>query len=130
MKNNVKYYQVAGITVQVNSDFPISENTFHPKFRLFKVDGPGEDNITIHHHFHLPAGENSLDHAHKVFKDNQWEIFKDETIWIYKYNPIFENTGFPSIGVFNKSHTSIHIYTDQISEKIYQNYSLPIINPI
>ena len=32
MKTHIKYFKACGITVQVNSDFPIAENTFHSKF--------------------------------------------------------------------------------------------------
>ena len=49
-----RYYQCGGITFQVISDLPIQDTTFQPKFKLFEVEGPGDDTITIRHHFCLP----------------------------------------------------------------------------
>ena len=43
---HVRYYQIAGITIQVTADFPITDDTFAPKFAKFRVDGPGEDTIS------------------------------------------------------------------------------------
>ncbi len=79
----------------------------------------------IHHHFHPPDNATSFDQSHRVYKDNQWEIFKTENMWIYNYTPIFEKTGFPSIGFFNLSFTCNHIYVENISKKMYENYSFP-----
>jgi hypothetical protein len=42
------------ITIQVESDLPITDSTFHPKFKLFEIEGPGEETIYIRHHFSLP----------------------------------------------------------------------------
>jgi MoaA/NifB/PqqE/SkfB family radical SAM enzyme len=52
--NHRRYYRIAGITIQVDNDLPIDDQTFHPKFAAFRVDGPGEDTVTIRHHFELP----------------------------------------------------------------------------
>ena len=50
-----RYYGIAGITVQVESDLPYLADTFKPKFEAFAVDGPGEDTVVLHHHFALPG---------------------------------------------------------------------------
>jgi len=122
MKNNIKYYQVAGITVQVNSDFPISENTFHPKFKLFEVAGPGEDNIIIQHHFHLPDNLKDLSiYGNPIYQKDWWKVFKPNGSWIYKYNPVSEEeSGYPVIGLFNNSHTAIKIFIPDINETQYK----------
>ncbi|MEI6261836.1 MAG: hypothetical protein WCR46_18290 [Deltaproteobacteria bacterium] len=38
--NHRRYFQIAGITIQVDSDLPIDDHTFHPKFASFRADGP------------------------------------------------------------------------------------------
>jgi len=122
MKTNIKYYEAAGITVQVISDFPIYENTFHPKFKLFEKKGPGKDNITLHQHFHLPDLSQYSDTSKKeVYKNEQWQIIQAEDDWIYKYTPVYPfDTGYPTTGIFNKDHSIIHIYSPDIHEKKYK----------
>ena len=35
--------EIAGLTVQVEADLPITDQTFADKFKQFEVDGPGSD---------------------------------------------------------------------------------------
>ena len=51
MKNDVRYYRIAGITIRVVSDIPFAADTFDRKFKAFEVDGPGEDTVEIRHRF-------------------------------------------------------------------------------
>ena len=67
MRTHTKYFRVADITIELNSDYSISEKTFHSKFKLFESDEPCKENIVINHHFYLPedidqltAKENSI----------------------------------------------------------------------
>ncbi|MDP2922831.1 MAG: radical SAM protein [Candidatus Omnitrophota bacterium] len=53
-KNHRRYYKIADITIQVESDLAIREDTFHSKFKLFEIDKPNGDIISIRHHFSLP----------------------------------------------------------------------------
>ena len=123
MKTHTKYYKVAGITVQVNSDYPISEKTFHPKFKLFETDGLGNDNIILNHHFYLSdTVDSSCSKKAEIYNKNQWRIFKTRNSWIYKYTPVFaEDPGHPAIGKFNEDHTVVDIYSDAITDEYYKN---------
>jgi hypothetical protein len=121
MKTQVKYYQVAGITIQVKSDFPITENTFHPKFKSFEVAGPGEDNVVINHHFYLPdfSKETQL-FKREVYNKDQWQIFKSEKSWIFKYTSILSSdiVNFV-IGVMSNDFRTINIYTENLTKEKY-----------
>jgi MoaA/NifB/PqqE/SkfB family radical SAM enzyme len=112
-KNHCRFYRSGGITIQVESDLPITNDTFHPKFKLFQVDGPGEDNITIRHHFSLP-NLNGRDLGKEVYRKPPWAIYKKGNSWIY--------AGISSAGgdeqphqvvVFNHDHTRARIYNDR-----------------
>ena len=46
-----RYYRIADITIQLESDLPIARNTFQPKFKDFEVKSPGKDTVIIKHHF-------------------------------------------------------------------------------
>ena len=81
-KNHRRYYQCGGITIRVDSDLPITDNTFHPKFKLFQVDEPGEDTIFIRHHFSLPD-LNGQNLGKEVYRKPPWAIYKKENSWIY-----------------------------------------------
>ncbi len=77
-----RYYQCGGITFQVISDLPIQDTTFQPKFKLFEVEGPGDDTITIRHHFCLPdVGKWEL--GQRVYCKPPWAIYRNSDSWIY-----------------------------------------------
>lgn len=79
--NHRRYYQIAGITVQVEADIPITDATFHPKFKIFEVDEPGTDTITIRHCFSLPSIK---DFGDEVYRKPPWAIYKKNGSWIYE----------------------------------------------
>ncbi len=126
MKTNIKYYEAAGITVQVISDFPIYENTFHPKFKLFEVDKQTGPNIIVKHHFALPKYINELTlKKNQLYNKDHWIIYKTDTCWIYKYTPLLKSDpGYKAIGIFNNDHSFVEIFTDIISKTQYQTASL------
>jgi hypothetical protein len=77
-----RYYHIAGITIRVESDLPITDATFHPKFKHFEVNGPGEDTITIRHHFSLPD-LNNWDIGKEVYRKPPWAIYSNGPYWFY-----------------------------------------------
>jgi len=107
-----RYFQIAGITIQVASDAPITDGTFHPKFNHFAVAGPGQgdDNICIHHHFFLPDMDNTAP-ATEVYRKLPWRILKREGTWIYQ--GITRQTSGETIyqlAVINEDHTRAEIH--------------------
>lgn len=118
MESHTRYFEAAGITIQVNSEYPIFDTTFHPKFKAFESQTPGKDYIIINHHFHL------IDPAYKketlIYDKNQWQIFKSNDYWFYNYTPDLNETSFGTVtGRFNKDHSITDIYIE-ISEKDYK----------
>lgn len=63
---HTRYYQLAGITVQLDSELPIADSTFATKFKLFETDGPGCDIIRLVHRFGLP--EKLQDYGAEVYR--------------------------------------------------------------
>lgn len=126
---NVRYFQSAGITVEVRSDFSISGNTFHPKFKQFEVAGPGKDNVLINHHFYHPA-QAAIPDSNRVEIHNrgQWKIYRTDDSWIYHYFPTPDlDPGYPSIGVFNREYTSFSVYAGTLDRHAYQNAQIPAL---
>jgi hypothetical protein len=123
-KNHRRYYQIAGVTVQVDSDLPITDTTFHPKFKHFEVDGPGEDNIIIKHHFDLPdlKGRNL---GKEIYRKPPWAIYKNLGSWLYLgFSSPPAEKNYHSVAVINDDHTRTRIFTKNISEKIYSKGNL------
>ena len=105
-----RYYQCGGITFQVESDLPILDTTFHPKFRDFEVDGPGEDTITIRHHFGLPDVA-KWELGREVYRKPPWAIYRNSKSWIYLgILPSGENGNFHRIAIFNEDYSHADIY--------------------
>ncbi|MCP4117800.1 MAG: hypothetical protein GY737_20860 [Desulfobacteraceae bacterium] len=118
---NIKFYSVAGITIKVRSDYPITDNTFHSKFRQFEVDGPGDDNVVINHHFHMPDSIN-VPCEYEIYNKSQWQVFKTDTAWIFNYHSVLpEDFPHSVMGVFNSNYTVLDIYSDDIDQESYKN---------
>jgi radical SAM protein with 4Fe4S-binding SPASM domain len=108
-----RFYGIGGLTIQVDSDLPISDETFHPKFKLFETGKPGEDNISIRHHFSLPDLE-ARDLGKEVYRKPPWAIYKKGDSWIYLgISPVQGDKHLHRVAVFSDDHTRAKIYNPE-----------------
>jgi MoaA/NifB/PqqE/SkfB family radical SAM enzyme len=109
-KNHRAYYQIGAITIQVESDLPIEEDTFHPKINVFKVNGPGNDNVLVRHHFSLPDLQ-SKDLGERIYSKAPWSIYKKGDSWIYLgISPTKGEKDLHRVAVSSRDHSRIEIY--------------------
>ena len=112
-KNHRRYFQIAGVTIQVDSDLPITDTTFHPRFKYFQVEGPGKDTITLRHHFSLPDLDNkSL--GKEVYRKPPWAIYEKSNSWIYLgIPPKKTDKTLHRMAIFNHDYSSARIYNNK-----------------
>lgn len=101
-----RFYQVAGITIQVDSDLAISNTTFAPAVKTFAVDGPGEDTVKIRHHFSV-EGLHLKDLGKPLYHEVPWTIYRKGKLWIYRCG---SNESIYTLGVFNGAQDRGRIY--------------------
>lgn len=120
---NRRYYGIAGVIVQVDADLPISDETFHAKFDSFRVDGPGQDTVTIRHHFRLPElGAQTL--GQQVYHRPPWAIYRRGDSWVYlAITPEGGTESTTCVAVFNKDHSHGRIY--HLDEALFRKGKLP-----
>jgi hypothetical protein len=110
MKNNVRYYRIAGITIRVESDIPFAAGTFDPKFRAFEADGPGEDTVEIRHRFSLPP----LDRkrlGRELYRRPPWAVFDLGDSWLYLgVTSASDSEGLHKVALFSKDYARGTIY--------------------
>ena len=109
------YYNIAGMTLAVSSDLPIRGETFHPKFKQFEVQKPGEDVVHLHHHFHmLDVGKSEP--GEKVYEKPPWAIYAGSDRFTYVWTPSSGySNGFRRAAVFSLDYTQGVIYNDDIN---------------
>jgi MoaA/NifB/PqqE/SkfB family radical SAM enzyme len=108
--NHRRYFQIAGITIQLESDLAIGENTFQPRFDSFRVDGPGQDTVTLRHHFGLPDLEH-MDLGRELYRKVPWAIYGDNGSYHYVGIPSGGGESPPHrVAIFNPEHTRGSIY--------------------
>ena len=102
---HLRYYQIAGITIQVTADFPFKDDTFAPKFNKFRVNGPGADTISIRLVSSIPA-RSELRLGQEVYRKRPWAIYRQPRSWVYlgisQYNDDRDPFG---VAIFNKDHS-------------------------
>jgi MoaA/NifB/PqqE/SkfB family radical SAM enzyme len=128
-KNHRRFFQVAGITLQVEADLPITEDTYHPKFKLFEVDKPGEDIISIRHHFSLPVLTRE-DFGEELYRRSPWAVYQKNGSWIYEvFTPHPEGDQVFQITFFSHDFTRAKIYNhDEYAYRKGNNFSLTLFS--
>jgi hypothetical protein len=107
-----RYYQIGGITVQVDSDLPITDTTFSDKLELFRVDSPGDDVVTLRHHFELPDMKGQ-DLGKEVYRKSPWAIYQQDNAWAYLgISSEADNPALHKVILFNQDHTDAQIYNN------------------
>jgi hypothetical protein len=108
--NHLQYYQIAGITIQVAACFPIKDSTFDTKFDAFRVEGPGNDTISIRLESPIPM-ISELQLGTEVYRKIPWAIYRQHNSWIYLgISPFSDDTNPFCLAIFNENHTQGRIY--------------------
>jgi MoaA/NifB/PqqE/SkfB family radical SAM enzyme len=107
---NVRYYQIAGITIQLAADFPFREDTFAPKFAQFRVDGPGPDTVSYQLKSPVPT-RSELRLGREVYRRPPWAICRQSRSWAYLgIAPGEDELELHSLAIFGPDHSSGTIY--------------------
>lgn len=119
-----RFYEIAGITIKVESDIPMNDETFAPKLKQFQADRPGRDLIALKHHFGLPDW-----HRHppgrEVYHNPPWIIYRDPSAWTYALVPLEEEHSLPfHVATFNNDYTETVIYSDPLREQVFRHGNL------
>lgn len=128
IENHRRFYRTAEITIQVDSDLPLEDNTFLPYLRSFEVEGPGKDIICLRHHFNLPPFEKA-ELGTLVYQAGAWTIFKKGGSWIY-----FEGAEggdlarAGKIAVLSDDHTRAKIYHE--NDRVFRQGSLSSLSSL
>lgn len=108
--DRVRFYEIGGMTIRVESDLPFRDGTFQPKFKVFETTAPGPDVITIRHHYELPPWTED-DLGRLVYKKAPWAIYDRGDAWIYGgILPPPRDKGFYQIIVFSRDHSFSDVY--------------------
>jgi MoaA/NifB/PqqE/SkfB family radical SAM enzyme len=118
-RDHRRYYQIAGITIRVESELPITDSTFSPKFKCFETDGPGENVIALRHVFSLPDLSGN-DLGVEVYRKAPWAIYRMGNSWIYVgIKPSPEKRKIDSVAVFNQDHSHGTLYHGERQKKLF-----------
>ncbi len=113
-----RFYEIAGLTVQVESDLPITDTTFEHKFAAFEVEGPGPDTIVVRHHFGLRAiDEGAL--GPEVYRAPPWVIYRSPEQITYLMGGAGDDER-ECVVVANAAHTAIDIFNGKGREEYYR----------
>jgi len=113
IRQHRRFFQIGGITLQVDSDLPITETTFAEKIKLFERSLPGPDRIHLHIHFGIPDLKNR-DLGKEIYRKSPLAIYKYKKSWIYL--GIAADPADPTIHrvvTFNQDHSQAEIYMDK-----------------
>jgi len=122
--NHRRFFKIADIIVQVDSDLPFSDKTFHPKFKKFQTSSTDGDKIFIRHHFSLPdLNGKDLGRLHYKNKNSPWAIYKKNDSWIYlEISPESHKMDVHKVAVFSNDYTRARIYNQ--NEHIFSKGNL------
>jgi|Deesub1362B_J571_1020462.scaffolds.fasta_scaffold00002_748 hypothetical protein len=107
--SNLKYYQIGGITIQVEADLPFNENTFDEKFKHFVTSEPGKERVVIRHHFSFPPLEEEKI-GQKVYEFPPWLIRQAGDKWYYfGYSP-WERKKLYLLAIISRDFTQVDVF--------------------
>lgn len=112
--NHRRFFRFADITIQLESELPFTETTFDKKLTTFRVEGPGEDTVTIRHHFEIPA-LSGHDLGKELYRKFPWTIFRQHGphgSYIYLgIVPQPDNRSLSQVATFTADHSRGRIYS-------------------
>lgn len=124
-----RYFQIAGITVRVESDLDLERVNFPPEVERFAESGPGVDNVELRHYFQIPELK-QVELGREVYRKPPWAITNNNGRWYYLGIPAdpHDHKLF-RVAVFDSDHGRGSIYhtpedEQRVSAKGFSSLSL------
>ncbi len=109
-----KYFNVAGISIEVASELPFERDTFAPKFDVFETDGPLQENIVLRHHFSKMENVVNGDPSNRLYFRPPWAIYQQGKKWIYQWiKAESPHESYYQTVVTDREHAQLDIYNDE-----------------
>ena len=109
-KDGCRYFRIAGITIRVAADLPISDSTFAAKFKKFQIEKPGAEQVRITLHFSLPRILPAR-LGREMYRKAPWAIYRKGSSWSYLgIKPGPKTYSVYCLATFNDAHTLGQIY--------------------
>jgi len=131
ISNNVSskhecFFSVAEINIQIQSDLPITEKTYAPKFSVFQGSHENNDLVSIHYHFSIPhITERKL--GKEIYRSPPWAIYHDKNTWYYLgIKSETQISNYFQVSRFNYNHTLGDIFLP--NEKLYLQGNLQSVS--
>lgn len=106
-----RYFKIADLTIQIDTDLPTNSQTFHRKFNSFEIDASRQIDVRIRHHFFLPYADDA-GLGRELYRKIPWVIYRKSKSWIYQRFSLLR--GAPGkvnqTAVFNSDYTLADIY--------------------
>ena len=123
-RDHRRYVEIAGITVQVESDLPFTEETLDKKFAGFLAADRGPDTVVIRHHFGLPDWDYAQG-GEEVYRKSPWAIYRKGPSWIYEgIAPAADDPTLHRVAVFNADHSRGELFNDGVREESWRKGGL------
>ena len=107
-----RYFHIAGITVCVESDLDFEAVRFKRALAPFAVDGPGDDTVTLRHHFALPDLKGQ-DLGRELYRKAPWAISRTRDSWYYLgVKSDAKDAELQWVGVFDADFAHATIYSE------------------
>src|SRR5512138_2128059 len=107
--SSVRYYGIAGITIELHCDFPVTDDTFDSRFQAFRAPGPGKDNVVVTLRPRVPPTDSSA-LGREVYRHPPWAIYRTPDSWTYLGIPADQDGNYHSLAVFDSNHGRGTIY--------------------
>jgi hypothetical protein len=121
--SEVRLYGLAGLTVAVTADLPMTDRTFKPKFSRFALSRPEGEIVHLHHHFGAPS-LNGRRRGRLLYQRTPWAIYEDHGMIVYVPTPPEGSDGLLSAAVFTGDHRSGRIYNSGMSAQAFADAGL------
>jgi hypothetical protein len=108
----IRFFNIAGLSIEIISDLPITDRTFASKFSKFQMHflKTVKNRITLIHNFNLPEHMN-LNLGKCVYRKPPWAIYRKGPSWIYLgIQPGRKTHSVYCMAIFNDPHTHGRIY--------------------
>lgn len=108
-QQHIRYYSIGGLTVKLESELPVTDQTFIPAIRTFESNPAAED-VYIRHSFTFPDLQR-IDFGTFIHSRGPWKVYKKgETFYYFKYDEQRDSHEPVRITACNHDHSHWYIY--------------------